>query len=493
MSLSRPSIPLRKCSRLLPRTILPSTHLPIAYNNRSNNNNNNLYNNHHYFHTTPQPNAARSPSVRRTEAAQKQPQRPKIPIAYTEEGLLKTPAQGDVHQRLKSFHAASRTLHEEGRRFGGVTVNYPTFVRIATDLFNVAYTQPPAAHLVQRISTDLDQVFNIGYHIGTSDMGFKEWVLSSCSLAGARGPVLYQTARYLTITAKRGTEVRQTAIIDKLEEIGRTSNDPRALQLLAQVLGRRGKYTQALELMEAVLARIHASQKAPRGAEHAFLISEVMETPWRVYAWLKEKVGDTAGADEVVRSAALEYEDPRALQDYASLMMREMDLEAYEECMSKAASSGDAAACLKLANFYYLTSKGWFPRRGVEISGHENAKATPSVTRTVEPAKPVEEKQPGVLGRTFSFLSADIKSHAEYRKLAVDWYELACKHGSSRAALLLAIIEREDGNYDAAWELFRSSRTSDAKEFMPTTQDELSKVWRDETFRPEVPLQLLDL
>ncbi|GMG08553.1 unnamed protein product [Aspergillus oryzae] len=310
------------------------------------------------------------------------------------------------------------------------------------------------------LMSHINEIFNIGYQIGTNDMSFKEWVLAACSLAGARGPVLYQTARYLAISARRGTEIRQTAVIDKLEEIGLTSNDPRALQLLAQ---------------------------------HSYLISEVMETPWRVYAGLKEKVGDPMGADEVMRRAALEYEDPAALQDYASLLMREMDLEGYEGCMSKAASSGDVMACLKLANFYYLTSKGWFPRRGVKVSDGDNAKAIPKPTRTVDPAKSVEEKKPGALGRFFSFLSADVKSHAEYRKLAVDWYELAVKQGNSRAALLLAIIERENGNHEAAWELFQSSRTDDAKEFMPTSQDELVKVWRDEEFRPEVPLQLLDL
>ncbi|KAE8412823.1 hypothetical protein BDV36DRAFT_48426 [Aspergillus pseudocaelatus] len=490
MSLARPPISLRKCSRLLPRPILRT---PVTTHQHNHQTTITTPPTIKQFHTTPTPNAARSPSVRRAEAAQKRPQQPRIAATYTEDGLLKTPAQGDLPQRQRFLDSASKTLHDEARKYGGVTVDYPTFVRIAKELFNVAYTYPPAAHLVQRIEGDIDEVFKIGYHIGTNDMSFKEWVLAACSLAGARGPVLYQTARYLAITARRGTEVRQTAVLDKLEEIGRTSNDPRALQLLAQVQGRRGKYTQALELMEAVLARIHPSKKAPSGAEHSYLISEVMETPWRVYAALKEKVGDPMGADEVMRRAALEYEDPRALQDYASLLMREMDLEGYEECMSKAASSGDAMACLKLANFYYLTSKGWFPRRGVKVSEGDNAKATPKATRTVDPAKPVEEKKPGALGKLFLFLSADVKSHAEYRKLAMDWYELAVKHGGSRAALLLAIIEREDGNYEAAWELFRSSRTDDAKEFMPTSQDELVKVWRDATFRPEVPLQLLDL
>ncbi|RMZ40459.1 hypothetical protein AFCA_004174 [Aspergillus flavus] len=500
MSLARPPVPLRKCSRLLPLLILPSTRLSITTTNQ--------YNHQppttritrtppsKQFHTTPKPNAARSPSVRRAEAAQKRPQQPRIAATYTEDGLLKTPAQGDLPQRLRFLDTASKTLHQEARRYGGVTVDYPTFVRIAKELFNVAYTYPPAAGLVLRIDggkTDINEIFNIGYQIGTNDMSFKEWVLAACSLAGARGPVLYQTARYLAISARRGTEIRQTAVIDKLEEIGLTSNDPRALQLLAQVQGRRGKYTQALELMEAVLARIHPSKNTPRGPEHSYLISEVMETPWRVYAGLKEKVGDPMGADEVMRRAALEYEDPAALQDYASLLMREMDLEGYEGCMSKAASSGDVMACLKLANFYYLTSKGWFPRRGVKVSDGDNAKAIPKPTRTVDPAKSVEEKKPGALARFFSFLSADVKSHAEYRKLAVDWYELAVKQGNSRAALLLAIIERENGNHEAAWELFQSSRTDDAKEFMPTSQDELVKVWWDEEFRPEVPLQLLDL
>ncbi|BAE58324.1 unnamed protein product [Aspergillus oryzae RIB40] len=155
MSLAKPPVPLRKCSRLLPLPILPSTRLSITTTNQYNHQPPTTRTTRtppsKQFHTTPKPNAARSPSVRRAEAAQKRPQQPRIAATYTEDGLLKTPAQGDLPQRLRFLDTASKTLHQEARRYGGVTVDYPTFVRIAKELFNVAYMYPPAAGLVLRI------------------------------------------------------------------------------------------------------------------------------------------------------------------------------------------------------------------------------------------------------------------------------------------------------------------------------------------------------
>lgn len=319
------------------------------------------------------------------------------------------------------------------------------------------------------------------------DMSYKEWLLASCALAGATVPVIYQASRYVSIMARTGVDLGDRPLLDELEHLA-NEGDPRAVQLCAQILDRRGETAEATKLMKQVVDQLRPSLVEPRSPDDAFLIATHMDSPWKVYRELLEKAGDTAAADEALRTAALEYQDVQALQDYAALMMREMNLEKYEEYMSKAASSGDVTACLKLANFYHLTARGWFPRRGVQ----EDQAAKPKGEKTANPAQKVGERSFGVLGRVFSFLFADVKTHAEYRKLAMDWYEVAFTHGSTRAAMFLAVLLREDGQTQTGWEMLRCAKWVDIEGFLPKTQNEMTKVWLGEDF-PEIPLRLFDL
>jgi tetratricopeptide (TPR) repeat protein len=313
-------------------------------------------------------------------------------------------------------------------------------------------------------------------------------------MAGARVPLILSTSRYLLFSMKEKKELSKSSLFDQIERLAH-HRDPRAMQLQAQILGRRGKYNEAIALMEEVLGMIWPSKVDAPTPGDEYMVSQYMLKPWEVYAWLKEKVGDPTGADEVTRVAAFEYEDPKALMKYAPIMLRAEKFDEYEECMSKAASSGNAMACLKLANFYFLTSQGFYARRGVKASGLDPMPSTVTtatvVTTTRNPTSrgPIEEKPAGKLASFFSFLFSDVKTHEEYRKLAMDWYELAYNHGSLSAAFFLAVLLREDGDHELALQFLQHVQ-------MPEGRDaflkQLKAQWHDKSFHLAVPIHLFD-
>lgn len=220
-------------------------------------------------------------------------------------------------------------------------------------------------------------------------------------------------------------------ILDRIKSIALHERDPVAMTIHAQVLGLREEYPQALAMIEEVMQAIHPATSPPKTE-----FPPGFRTPWHVCEWLKRKVGDDAGADEVIKVAALEYQEPQALFRYAQRLMQEGDLEAYEQNMSKAASDGHPEACQKLANFYLLTSLGQYPRRG--------EKECP----TAEEIKREEQEQ--VAGKakwSLSSLFDHSMLRADYYKLAREWYEVACIHGSQDAALTFSLLLRQEGDF----------------------------------------------
>lgn len=162
-------------------------------------------------------------------------------------------------------------------------------------------------------------------------------------------------------------------------------------------------------------------------------------TPWHVCEWLKRKVGDEAGADEVVKVAALEYQEPQALVRYAGRLMQQGgDLELYEESMSKAAAGGHPEACQKLANFYLLTSLGQFPRRG-----EKECPTADEIEKEKEEERATPRNQKWSLS---SFFNRSLP-RKDYHKLAREWYEVACIHGSQDAALTFSLLLRQEGDF----------------------------------------------
>ena len=203
------------------------------------------------------------------------------------------------------------------------------------------------------------------------------------------------------------------------------------MTLHAQVLGLREEYPQALALIEEAIQALYPASSPPKN-----MFPPGFRTPWHICEWLKREVGDDAGADEVVKVAALEYQEPQALVRYAGRLMQERDLESYEESMSKAAAGGLPEACQKLANFYLLTSLGQYPRRGdVEWPTAEKIEK--------EEAKQATPNQEWGLS---SFFNRSL-SRADYHKLAREWYEVACIHGNKDAALTFSLLLRQEGDF----------------------------------------------
>ncbi|KAL4894946.1 hypothetical protein BDV59DRAFT_175297, partial [Aspergillus ambiguus] len=100
------------------------------------------------FHFTASRNAARSPAVRRAQAARA---RPGLSTDY----LSTNPIQGNVETQLKSLEEQGIAAWEQVMRSGSMstTVSKETFLDIAKQLLETAHRQAPSAAAVQSISS----------------------------------------------------------------------------------------------------------------------------------------------------------------------------------------------------------------------------------------------------------------------------------------------------------------------------------------------------
>ncbi|KAH1272764.1 hypothetical protein KXX33_007773 [Aspergillus fumigatus] len=447
------------------------------------------------FHCTTSCYAARSPAARRAQA-QTQRLRP----VYSSDGLFNLPAHGDLTARLKYVDEKGPLLWMSALAEGLLDdkVSKNTFLDIAKRLLETAHRELPSADAIRGISSDPDLIFQIGYIVSGGNPSFREWLLASTTHAGARVPLLMSAARYLNSLGN--TAPVRTPALEKVEHLALHDRDPRAMTLHAKVLGLRKRYTDALRLIEQVMALIYPS-KVPVAKDGGFGIARI-EPPWRVYAWLNDKAQAQANADtktgeagtktdDLLRSAALDYQDPESLVQYATARMRAGDLAMYEDCMSRAATAGKAEACRRLANFYYLTSLGRYPRRGV----HETeAKTSAPVEVAAKPASSASSRtsEPSNRGKLSALLSSVFgpQPRAEYRKLALEWYELAFSHGSEQAAVVLAVLLRKDGSAARGLQLLEQIEGSSS---LGPFVRRIKAQWDEQGQEIGIPPELLDV
>lgn len=271
----------------------------------------------------------------------------------------------------------------------------------------------------------------------------------------------------------------KSAIFDKIEELAYKHHDPRAMLIQATLLGHKKRYDDALALTESVMSMIRPSATPPAPSRTMSLPG--VKSPWSIYIWLKREAGaPESEVLEILKTGALEYQDPSALVTYAEHMMTQNnDLDKYEEYIAKAATSGHKAACRKLANYYYLTSQGRFPRRGTHSTDPEGDLARANATTSR-----------GKLGAFLSSLFGPQPYH-EYRGLAIEWYELAFRHGCPRAALALAILMRQNGDdRELVEQVFQFAVSS--KELGGVVRS-FRVNWEREDFEPTVPEEVLDV
>ncbi|RHZ59569.1 hypothetical protein CDV55_106216 [Aspergillus turcosus] len=510
MSLARPSNALRRWPCLYDKPLLSLTTSYIPNNTRVSDHRTTRTTKRRTtslqttrpFHCTASCYAARSPAARRAQA-QTQRLRP----AYSSDGLFNVPAHGDLTARLKYIDEKGPMLWMSALAEGLLDdkVTKKTFLDIAKRLLETAHRELPSADAIQKISSahiDPDLIFQIGYTVSGGNPSFREWLLASTTHAGARVPLLMSAARYIRSLRDNTAPVR-TPTLEKIERLAYHDRDPRAMTLHAKILGLRKRYPEALALIEQVMALIYPS-KVPVAKDGGFAMAKI-EPPWRVYAWLKEKAqanattkrGGTpaaaaAGAeagDDLLRSAALDYNDPESLVQYATARLQAGDLAMYEDCMSRAATAGNAEACRRLANFYYLTSLGRYPRRGVR---EDEAEATGPVEAATSPSSQTKEPSNSNRG-TFSALLSRVfgpQPRAAYRKLATEWYELAFSHGNEQAALVLAVLLREDGSASRGLQLLEQIEGSPS---LGPLVKRIKAQWDDLNQEVGIPAELLNV
>lgn len=272
---------------------------------------------------------------------------------------------------------------------------------------------------------------------------------------------------------------------------------PPALILHAKILGLRGEYKEACELLEKeVLPFLNPTQRLPTFFED-IMLSGLLESPWRLYALLLARYDSLHNvpearlkSDKAIKIAATEYQDPDALVEYASMMMNENNLDLYEEYMSKAATAGKANACFFLANFYYLTFHGRYPTRG-ERAGKLATQEAESSKPEAKPSASPEKGASPVWAWITSFFGQSLKRE-EYRDLAKDWYYLAYHHGNKRASLMMALMAREDGDTANGLIFLEQAQMENDKAFSGKLEP-LKMNWENPEYVPKLPKKMLDV
>lgn len=311
-------------------------------------------------------------------------------------------------------------------------------------------------------------------------------------MAKARIPLILVTNRSIE-WSKVPARTEWTLEVEKLA----AQKFPPALILHAKILGLRGEYKEACELLEKeVLPFLSPTQRLPTFFEDVML-SGLLESPWRLYALLLARYDGLHNvpearlkSDEAIKIAATQYQDPDALVEYASMMMNENNLDLYEEYMSKAATAGKANACFFLANFYYLTFHGRYPTRGERADRPASQEAESSKPEAKPSASPEKDASP-VWAWITSFFGQSLKRE-EYRALAKDWYYLAYHHGNKRASLMMALMAREDGDTANGLIFLEQAQMEKDKDFAGKLEA-LKMNWENPDYVPKLPKRMLDV
>jgi len=311
-------------------------------------------------------------------------------------------------------------------------------------------------------------------------------------MAKARIPLVLVTNRGID---KQGIPVRTewTTAVEKLA----AEKFPPALLLHAKILSMRGHHQEACELLEKEVLPFTTSTQQPPQFFEDITLSGILESPWRLYALLQAQYDEVHGSpearrksDEAIRISATVYQDPDAMVDYAIVMMNENNLDLYEEYMLKAATAGNANACMFLANFYYLTFHGRYPTRGERAGQIASLGAETSNPKAASSASPA--KEPSAMWKWITSFFRQSMKREEYRSLASDWYYLAYTHGNRRASLMMALLAREDGDLVNGLIFLEQAQAEKDRDFAGKLEA-LKANWNNKDYVPKLPRKILDV
>ncbi|KAJ5584179.1 uncharacterized protein N7459_003979 [Penicillium hispanicum] len=462
------------------------------------------------FHTTPLRHANANSKAKPAPAAKRKREQAlnsapyyadqRTPGQYiNREGIVFNSVAGNVDEVLGRFQKESGYIYDAARKDRSLSreISYKTFRDVGSKLIKAAYKSLPSAAAVRAISVDVDAVWRIGL-LCSINRPLYGWIVTACAMAKAAMPTVIAASRAISEARVPG----RTDMLNEVEKLAREGFPP-AMVLHAKVLGMRGKRKEAIELLEQkVLPHVRPTRRKP--SPHTDTTAgDSVPSPYRLYAFLQASEAELTGSEargweSAIRTAASEYNDPEALVELASLMMSENNLTLYEDNMSKAAAAGNPKACLFLANFYYLIFHGKYPTREETARHAKNPNLAPRLESKKGPEEGKRELTNFVddcIDFMHSYWRRVFKGtlkQSDYRQLARDWYYLAYVHGEKRAAFMVALLSREEGNeFDGTYFLAQAEIERDRD--YAKQMNALKANWYNKDFEPTLPKRMLDV
>ncbi|PYH40747.1 uncharacterized protein BP01DRAFT_360981 [Aspergillus saccharolyticus JOP 1030-1] len=452
------------------------------------------------FHTTASSNALyrtprRSPTVRRAENN-------RIPVAPVPNAnsAYESHIEGDpaTHLAWLQGHGVDSWADARIAKSLKSNITKDVFVTTGKHLITRAHGGPPTLGAFENNPCNLTpfEVFNIGRLVLPHHQSFQRWLCSAGALAQVRPAIYIQAAAYLKnllAYSKSKYPPRDEPYLQAVEALATGPQpDPRAMCLHAQVLCHRQHYRQAIALLDEVLELIYPSKELEHGFETPLYFPPI-ESVWDTYLWVqgimheyKSKTKYTR--DEIIRRAATEFKDPKYLVLYAGILREQGRWDEYEECMFWASRAGNPQAIRRLASYYYFTALGRYRRRGESPQDFRPVKSG-------EEGRRLQKEQNRSWWQRLSeeiWSGHSLPSLTHYRALAREWFELATFYGSPESAVIVAVMDREDGRpgdgANVLRELLREGRfQGPEREKLQKSIESLLDNWSDPAFKPKVP------
>ncbi|EEA23045.1 conserved hypothetical protein [Talaromyces marneffei ATCC 18224] len=299
------------------------------------------------------------------------------------------------------------------------------FLEIGRRLVDQAYNSRPTADALKSIwKGDPATVHEIGRAIWLSGP-WEGQVSAWARVATADAGFPWALCQEVTFQIQRmGIHAPTSREMEAVKKLAYEKEDPRALMVWADIARRWGRTEEALDLYRHLNDMAYPSNRRPSLYDDITFRGDY-KAPWRILADMYNEAERHEEADEMMKVGALHYRDPQALVTYAYLRKEKDDWESYEQCMLVAAMSGHGEACYRLGNYYYLISKGEVPSRDQRIA----------------------QKHPKRAWIASWF--ARFFRKMDWRRRAINWYEMASAHGDSEGTRNLAVLMREDGHPEA--------------------------------------------
>lgn len=288
------------------------------------------------------------------------------------------------------------------------------------------------------------------------------WAVKATASAGATVSIVTMIDRELALPFT----TYQTREFLQLEVLA-SRGIPLAMRMQAEVYWDQKRYDKAIKMLEQLHDRTYPSNFYV-GIKDDITLSGRLNAPWNRLAEFYMHRDMEQKADALTKVGALDYQDPDALMAYAFRMKEQGNWDAYEQCVSIAATAGNGTACMRLGNFYYQIFQGTIPSAYV-----------------------LPENTPWLRSHFYRWLGIR-RPRNDFRKLAIDWYELAEIHNDKRAIRNYVILCREDGEINkAADSLLKLQETP--RDWKSPNIVKLRERFYDDDFKPKIPPSWLQL